>query len=229
MAIIGSAFFWVFYPLIFLDQPIVGPVASKDTTPFLHTNSMINAYWCISASVVTSLALSAVIHARIRIKDLMYGTFAGAAMIGTSAPHIYNVVAAILLGMIAGLLQPIFNIIEERIAKSKAIFSTCAPFVFAIQGLLGSLAAGIMRAIQPNSTEYNWSLNPYPFRWDVAGEFFRACFISFGIGLGAGVVVGFFVWLVSAQESIDFFEDRAYWIVNDDGLRYPKGDVRDED
>ena len=229
MAIIGSAFFWVFYPLIFLDQPIVGPVASKDTTPFLHTNSMINAYWCISASVVTSLALSAVIHARIRIKDLMYGTFAGAAMIGTSAPHIYNVVAAILLGMIAGLLQPIFNIIEERIAKSKAIFSTCAPFVFAIQGLLGSLAAGIMRAIQPNSTEYNWSLNPYPFRWDVAGEYYRATFISFGIAIGSGAVCGLLCLLVTGQVSRDYFDDIAYWIVRDDGLRPAKGQVKEEE
>ncbi len=73
---------------------------------------MINAYWGISACVVTSLAFSAAIHGRIRIKDLMYGTFAGAAIIGTSAPHIFNVIAAILLGVIAGLLQPLFNLLE---------------------------------------------------------------------------------------------------------------------
>lgn len=73
-------------------------------------NGMISAYLGISGCVVTSLALSAVIHARIRIKDLMYGVFAGAAMIGTSAPLIYNPIQAIILGMIAGLLQPLFNI-----------------------------------------------------------------------------------------------------------------------
>jgi ammonia channel protein AmtB len=73
---------------------------------------MISAYWAISACVVTSLALSAVIHARIRIKDLMYGVFAGAAIIGTSAPLIFNPIEAILLGMIAGLLQPLFNLLE---------------------------------------------------------------------------------------------------------------------
>ncbi len=56
--------------------------------------------------------MSAVIHGKIRIKDLMYGTFAGAAIIGTSAPHIFNTIAAILLGMIAGLLQPLFNLAE---------------------------------------------------------------------------------------------------------------------
>ena len=53
---------------------------------------MISAYFGISACVVTSLALSAVINARIRIKDLMYGVFAGAAFVGSSAPFIFNVI-----------------------------------------------------------------------------------------------------------------------------------------
>lgn len=66
----------------------------------------------MSASVVTSLAMSAVMYGRVRIKDLMYGTFAGAAIIGTSATHIFNTMPAILLGMIAGLLQPLFNLAE---------------------------------------------------------------------------------------------------------------------
>jgi hypothetical protein len=35
--------------------------------------------------------------------------------------------------------------------------------------------------------------------------------------------------LVSGQQSYDFFEDRAYWIIRDDGLRPAKGEVRDED
>lgn len=112
MAFLGAAFFWVFYPCIFLDVPNVGATTAQNTTPFLSENGMISAYFGISASVVTSLALSAVIHGRIRIKDLMYGVFAGAAMIGTSAPLIFNVIQAIILGMIAGLLQPLFNIAE---------------------------------------------------------------------------------------------------------------------
>ncbi len=112
MALIGSAFFWVFYPCIFLDVPRVTSSSTVNTPPFLAENGMISAYWGISACVVTSLAMSAVVHGRIRIKDLMYGTFAGAAIIGTSAVHIFNPIAAILLGMIAGLLQPFFNMAE---------------------------------------------------------------------------------------------------------------------
>lgn len=183
---------------------------------------MINAYWGISTCVVTSLAMSALLHGRIRVKDLMYGTFAGAAIIGTSAPHIFNTIAAILLGMIAGLLQPLFNWAEEKLAHKKIAFSTCAPFVFAFQGLLGSLAAGILRAIQDNGTYYNYNLNPYPFRFQGAGEYYRATFISFGIAIGAGVVVGLFLILVSGQESHDYFEDSAYFVYTDDGLRSRK-------
>lgn len=180
---------------------------------------MINAYWAISTCVVTSLAMSATIHGRIRIKDLMYGTFAGAAIIGTSAVHIFSPVAAILLGMIAGLLQPLFNIAEQKMAQGKIVFSTCAPFVFAVQGLLGSLAAGILRAIQDNATYYNYNLNPYPFKWLGAGEYYRATFISFGIAIGSGVVVGLLLLLVTGQQTKDYFEDSAYWVYKDDGIR----------
>ncbi len=48
----------------------------------------------------------------------------------------------------------------------KILYSTCVPFVFAIQGLLGSLASGIFRAIRNNTSIFDYSLYPYPFNWD---------------------------------------------------------------
>lgn len=105
LSLLGSAFFWVFFPTIFLDLPYITPQG-----PFMGANAMISAYYAISTCVVTSIALSALIHGRIRIKDLMYAPFAGAAIIATSAVHILNPVSAIILGMIAGLLQPLFNL-----------------------------------------------------------------------------------------------------------------------
>ncbi len=231
MAILGSAFFWVFYPTIFYDVPNkhTEQLLIANPAPFLDQNGMISAYWAISASVVTSLAMSGIIHRRIRIKDLMYGTFAGAAIVGTSAPHIFNPVAAILLGMIAGLLQPLFNIAEEKMAGRGIKFSTCAPFLFAVQGLLGSLAAGILRAISVNSTHRFDPLEyPYPFRWLEAGEYFRATFISFGIAIGAGAIIAAFLVFITGQTSNDYFEDVAYWIVRDDGLRPQRAEAKEE-
>lgn len=84
-------------------------------------------------------------------------------------------------------------------ARGRITFSTCAPFVFAIQGLLGSLAAGILRAIQDNTGNFNYDLYPYPYKWNDAGEYYRATFISFGIAIGSGVVVGLLLLLVTGQ------------------------------
>jgi hypothetical protein len=53
-------------------------------------------------------------------------------------------------------------------ATGKVYYSTCVPFVFAIQGLLGGLASGIIRAIRNNSSVFNYELYPFPFRWDGA-------------------------------------------------------------
>ncbi|MFN9980778.1 MAG: hypothetical protein ACK53Y_12710, partial [bacterium] len=92
LAIFGSAFFWAFYPCIFLDVPRLGSNTQTNTSPFLAENGMINAYFGISTSVVTSLALSGIMYGRIRIKDLMSGVFAGAALVGTGAPLMFNVI-----------------------------------------------------------------------------------------------------------------------------------------
>ena len=133
----------------------------------MSTNGMINTYYGISATVVTSLAMSAVLHGRIRIKDLMYAPFAGAAIVATSAIHIFNPLGAMVLGMIAGILQPLFNLIEERGAK-RPFYSTNVLWVFAVQGFLGSLAAGILRAIRNNTDTFNYDLYAYPYRYDNA-------------------------------------------------------------
>ena len=97
--------------------------------------------------------------------------------------------------------------------------------MFAVQGFLGSLAAGILRAISNNASHrFNPLEYPYPFRWYEAGEYYRATFISFGIAIGAGAIVAGFLMFISGQESKDYFEDVAYWVVRDDGLRERIGD-----
>jgi hypothetical protein len=96
----------------------------------------------------------------------------------------------------------------------KPFFSSNCAFVFAVQGFLGSLACGIIRAIRDNAASiFNYNgqvttitkLYPYPYQWFGAGEFYRACFITFGIALGAGFLCSIFVWLVSGQEHHDYY------------------------
>ncbi len=53
-------------------------------------------------------------------------------------------------------------------SHGKILYSTCVPFVFAIQGFLGSLASGIFRAIRNNTPIFDYSLYPYLFRWEAS-------------------------------------------------------------
>ena len=84
-------------------------------------------------------------------------------------------------------------------AKRKSFFSTCFPFLFAIQWLLGALATGILRAIRDNTLIFDYSVYLFPFKWEDVRYFYRATFISFGIAIGAGVLITLFVFLVSGQ------------------------------
>lgn len=226
MAAFGSAFFWVFFPALFFDFPSIQAVINQG--PFLEKHGVINSYYAIGGAVTTSLAMSALMHGRIKVKDMVYGPFAGGAIVASSATLIFNPMAALLLGVIAGILQPLFNIADDKSARKPRISSNAA-FVFGVQGFLGSLAAGIMRAIQDNNSDFDYNVNPFPFRLEDSGEYYRATFISFGLAIAAGVVSGLFIVLVNKQERVDFFSDRPYWIVNDDGIRPVKGAPDDGD
>jgi len=226
MAALGSAFFWVFFPALFFDFP--SSVAAVNDGPFLEKHGVINSYYAIGAAVTTSLAMSALLHGKIKIKDLVYGPFAGGAIVASSATLIFNPMAAMLLGVIAGILQPLFNIADDKSSRKPRISSNAA-FVFGVQGFLGSLAVGIMRAIQENNDYFDYDLIPFPFRLDDSGEYYRATFISFGIALGAGLVTGLFVLLANKQERHDLFTDRPFWLITDDGIRPPKGAPDDGD
>jgi hypothetical protein len=226
MAALGAGFFWVFFPALFFDFPSF--IAAGNNGPFLEKHGVINSYYAIGGAVTTSLAMSAILHGRITIKDMIYAPFAGGAIIASSATLIFNPMAALLLGVIAGLLQPLFNLIDNK-SSSKPRISSNTAFVFAAQGFLGSMAVGIMRAIQDNNSSFNYLTIPEPFRLDDSGEYYRTAFISFGLAIGAGVVSGLLIVLVNGQEMGDFFSDRPYWIIMDDGIRPAKGAPEDGD
>lgn len=197
-ALLGASFCYIFFPFLHFDVPqVVGG--------FLISLGPLNCLYGMSAAVVTSLAMSAILYGRIHIKDLLYAPIAGAIITGTSSQFMFNPMAAIILGVIAGIIQPLFNMVEQKLAN-QIYFCSSAPFLFFIQGLLGGMAAGIMRAIKQNDSTFNFST--YPFQYNsinVTGEYFRATYISFGIALGTGVVLGLFFWLVAAQQKEDFF------------------------
>jgi hypothetical protein len=102
MALIGSAFIWVFFPVVNMDIPNI---------LFIYSNAGISTIFCISSCVVSSIAFTLLINGKINYRDLITAPIVGGVVIGSSSTYIYNPAEAILFGVVGGLLQILFNIL----------------------------------------------------------------------------------------------------------------------
>lgn len=126
---------------------------------------------------------------------------------------------AIFIGIFAGALQVLFNKLDKKMG-SKPWFSNNVFFTIGIQGLLGGLVSAIMRAI--NQTYPNYSNNiatvksPYGV-FDQRGQI-SAVFISLGIGLVTGLIVGLILRCFNSEEREEYYTDATYWLIAEDGI-----------
>ena len=100
LALIGAAFCWVFFPVINLD---ISPQL------FIYSNAGLSTIICISSCVVTTIGLCLTVDARVNIRNLITAPIAGGVIVGSSSANIYTALEAIMLGMLAAVLQFIFN------------------------------------------------------------------------------------------------------------------------
>lgn len=100
MSLVGAAFCWVFFPFLSIDSP---------PSLFLHYTAGINALYAVSTSVVATIAFSSIVNGKIDLKDLVYSPIIGGVIVGSSSGLIFNVLGAMLLGIVAAFLQIIFN------------------------------------------------------------------------------------------------------------------------
>lgn len=100
LALTGAAFCWVFFPVINLD---ISPEL------FFYSNAGLSTIICISSCVVTTIGLCLTVDARINIRNLITAPIAGGVIVGSSSANIYTALEAIMLGMLAAVLQFIFN------------------------------------------------------------------------------------------------------------------------
>lgn len=81
MALLGSAFIWVFFPVINMDVP---------TTLFAYSNGGISTLFSISACVATAVGFSLLVNGKLEYRDLLTAPIAGGVVIGSSSTYIYS-------------------------------------------------------------------------------------------------------------------------------------------
>jgi hypothetical protein len=208
-AMVGAAFIWVFFPVLNMDIP---------GTLFIYTNGGISTVISISAAVVAAAGFSLVLNGKLEFRDIITAPIAGGVIIGSSSTYIYNPLQSLLLGSGAGILQVLFNLLEKQMGN-RPMWSNGVLFLFGVQGFLGGIFSAVMRAINQSQDSYSSSYAALPsmYRFDQRGQV-SATFATLGTGVATGLILYVLVAIFNNEPIEDLYHDRAYWIIDEDGI-----------
>ena len=208
LAGVGSIFIWVFFPFLAMDGRAIY------FSPYLGA---INTIFGIAACVLTTAALDGLIYGKLKVRDLIYSPIVGGILAATSSSMATNMLTGIILGLIGSVCVVAFNILDQKMAANP-IFSSNAALQFGVTGFLGGLAGSVTRAIAGNPQGFDFTSQPEPFDLFDSRAHMAAAFISVGIGIVTGLVVGLIISCFSDHEYADNYTDDAYWLKFTDGI-----------
>lgn len=180
LAVLGSAFIWVFFPYFNMDIPV---------SLFIYSNAGISTMFCVCACVATMIGISLVIDGKLYFRDIITAPIAGGVIVGSSSTYIFNPMESIMFGIMAAIVQIIFNRVEAKTAKNP-LWSNGVLSLFVIQGLLGGLFSAVLRAINKTVDNYGPAYESLPskFVYNQGGQI-SATFITLGIAAITGLVI----------------------------------------
>lgn len=121
---------------------------------FLFYTPVLCIILSISASTLTSIAISLIAKGDLVVRHLVYGPVAGAIIGGASSYYTTNPVYAIVVGVTGGALQTIFMLIKQnRVENGMRPFTTISWSLFGIQGFIGSAYAVCWKEIVESNSD----------------------------------------------------------------------------
>jgi len=209
LTVLGSAFIWICFP--FLNTNV-------SSSLFIYSHGAISTFICISASVATMVGISLTIDQRVDLRCFLSSIIAGGGIVGSSSTNIYNPLGALVLGVIAAILQYIFCKIDVMMGM-KPIWSNGVLFLFVVHGFLGGILSSIFRAINQTSTTFGglYSALLTDFVGQSGGQI-GATFLTVIFGSITGLLTFFFLYCVTKETRRTCYQDNGYWILEDESL-----------
>ena len=105
--------------------------------------------YALASSTIASIMLSVLFNGgNVGVRDLIYGSLAGAISSASASYYVTNPVYGILFGFISAVIQVIvMNTIEKSRSRTGRIFNTYSFTLFGVQGLLGCVFASAWQAV----------------------------------------------------------------------------------
>lgn len=213
-AMIGTVFLFLFWPSF---------NAATTSSNEAFTRAVVNTLVSICGSVMAAYIASYILRGEKRfcMVDIQNSTLAGGVAIGAACDLAISPAAALLVGLIAGLVSVIgYTHLQSKVESYLGVYDTCGILnLHGMPGLIGGLVSVIACAGIPIE---RLTSQVDPIVSDGIVKLARsssrqACFqlaflvITVGIAVLSGLITGFFIRKVDCTES--FFDDSALWEV----------------
>lgn len=170
-AMIGTLFLWCFWPSF---------NAALAVTPSDIHLSVLNTYFSIIGSIVSTYFTTTILEkGKFHMDHVLNASLAGGVCMGSGADLLYGSYAAYIVGLLTGIVSTLLFEFMPRLLRRYDIWDIAGVLnLHGIPGMLGGLYSAAFRAVYIDGR---------------GGIQVAGTFISIGIGLAGGLVVGFVV------------------------------------
>ena len=180
--------------------------------PFTNYTSPLSLLLTMGSAIVVGSAVSVLSHGFVVVREVQDALVAGVVVGGSASYVITNPLFSVICGFTAAVLQPLFELVVEKpLSKRLGLISTYSTIPFAFQSIVG----GILMSILTIRTRMTVN-DGFAFSSETSsGEIFSMTFISAGIGLGTGLIIGLVAWVTRPRNMDLELNDREFWAEND--------------
>ena len=220
ITMIGTTFIWLFLPVLNTDIP---------SSLFIYSNAGISTLYSTCACLATVMGITLTLEGKLSYRDMITAPIAGGIIIGSSASYIYNPLESFMLGILAAIVQILFNRLEQK-KSGKPLWCNGVLSLFAVQGFLGGLFSAVMRAIHRTVQGYDTAYYSLPskFVYDQGGQI-TGTFVTLGIAIATGIILYIVISAVNQEKEENLYKDRAYWLTDHDGISVIKPQSDNDD
>jgi ammonium transporter Rh len=185
-SMIGTLFLWCFWP------SFNAALASTQVEVYM---AVLNSYFSIIGSCLGAYCISVLMHkGKINMDQILNATLAGGVVMGAGADLLHKGYIAYIVGFLVGVLSALLFSHSASFLRKIGIYDVAGVFnLHGIPGMVGGLISAIFRQLYIDDKG----------AVQVAGTF-----ISIGIGLFGGLIVGASIrWFGHYQFENEFFND----------------------